>query len=207
MGVKVTSRKHCPPNAAIVPQLGGPKEKEKSPAFVPVNVIEPGTKGVAVLFVSVKDWKLLAELTATAPKSKLEGETTTPPATAVPSMLMLLVVLGIFPLLLVMLSVAKSDPVSTGANAMLNAQVFPGPGAAGIGVFTAQVDPVVVKSPGFVPANEMLVSVSGPFPVLVTVTVCAVLVVPVGCGLLKNTKVEEKEILGVSTPFPSSVMF
>ena len=86
-GVKVTSNEHCPPSAVNVPQLGGPNEKVKSAALVPVNVMVPGTSGVAVLFVSVNVSKLLAEFTATAPKSKLAGETVTPPATAVPSRL------------------------------------------------------------------------------------------------------------------------
>ena len=104
-----------------------------------------------------------------------------------------------------MVRVAKRNPVSTGAKAMLNVHVLPGPGAGGIGVFTAQVDPAVVKSPGFVPASEMPVSVSGPLPVLVTVTVCAALVDPVGCEPLKKTNVEEREILGVSTPLPCRV--
>jgi len=105
-----------------------------------------------------------------------------------------------------MLNVANKNPVSTGAKEMLNVQVLPGPGAGGIGVPTTQVDPVVVKSPAFVFPSEILVSVSGPLPVFVNVTVCAALVVPVGCEFGKFTNVVERRILGVRTPFPMSVM-
>jgi len=56
-----------PPKAASVPQLGGAGEKLKSPGLVPPIVIVPGTKGVLVLFVSVKIWAALSTPGATKP--------------------------------------------------------------------------------------------------------------------------------------------
>ena len=85
-------------------------------------------------------------------------------------MLTVLKVLGLFKLLLVIFKEADRNPVSTGANAILNVHVLPGPGAAGI-TPGAQVDPEIVKSPGFVPTREIFESVNGPFPRLVRVTV------------------------------------
>ena len=129
-----------------------------------------------------------------------------PPATPCPLKLTVLTVLGLFKLLLVIFKEADRKPVSTGANAILNVQVLPGPGAGGI-TPGAQVDPEVVKSPGFVPTREKFEIVNGPFPELVSVTVCVALVVPTGCGLENDTNVGDSEICGVKTPFPVKVTF
>lgn len=118
-----------------------------------------------------------------------------------PLKLIVLNVLGLFRLLLVMFNVAFKKPVSTGARVKLNVHVLPG----GTGVPTAQVDPDVEKSPVLVPVSAILESANGAFPVFVSVTFCAALVVPTGCGLGKDTNVDEREILGVKTPFPIKV--
>ena len=135
------------------------------------------------------------------------GETVTPPTTDWPLKLTVLSVLGLFILLRVIFKLADRKPTSAraGANAIFNVHVLPGPGAGGTGVPTVQVDPIVVKSPGLVPAREILDSANGAFPRFVTVTVCAVLVVPTGCGLGKDTNVEDREICGVKTPVPIKV--
>lgn len=124
-----------------------------------------------------------------------------------PLKLTVLSVLGLFILLLVISRLADRKPTSarTGANAILNVHVLPGPGAGGTGVPTAQVDPEVVKSPGLVPTTEILDSINGAFPVFVRVTVCDALVVPTGCGLAKDINVGDREICGVKTPVPIKV--
>jgi hypothetical protein len=119
-------------------------------------------------------------------------------------MLTVLKVLGLFKLLLVIFKEADRKPVSTGANAILNVHVLPEVGGI---TPTAQVDPEIVKSPGFVPTREIFEIVNGPFPVLVRVTVWAALVVVTGCGLENDTNVGDSEIFGVRTPFPVKVTF
>ena len=78
-GWKVTPTEQ-PPNAAA-----GEKQKletAKSVLFVPVEVAEVTVRARAVLFVMVKNWVPLVAPRARAPKSKLAGETLTPPTTA-----------------------------------------------------------------------------------------------------------------------------
>jgi hypothetical protein len=83
-----------------------------------------------------------------------------------------------FPLLALeaIVSVALRAPVAVGANVMVTVQVP----AAASGVAVAQVPPWV-KSPAAVPVSVNPVKVSGADPLLVTVTVCAALVVPTVC--------------------------
>jgi hypothetical protein len=208
VGWNVTKIEQLPPSAASVPQLGGPNEKLKSPGFVPPNAIAPVTNGVVVLFVSVNDWKVLGAPTATAPKSKLVGEIVTPPAVAVPLTLMLFEDVGLFPLLLLIFTVANKKPVSIGEKARFNVHVLPGPGKGGTTTPFVQVVPAaIVKSAAFVEPIEIFEIVSGPLPVFVSVTVFAALVMPTGCGLVKFTKVVERTSFGVSTPFPVNVTF
>jgi len=135
---------------------------------------------------------------------KLAGTTVIPLVIAWPLKLTVLKVLGLFKLLLVIFNEADRKPVSTGANAILNVHVLPEVGGI---TPTAQVDPEIEKSPGFVPTREIFEIVNGPFPVLVSVTVCVALVVPTGCGLENDTNDADSEIFGVRTPFPIKFIF
>ncbi len=77
----------------------------------------------------------------------------------------------------VALSVNEMDavrvPAAVGLNVALTEQAEPAVRLA------AQVLPEMAKSPAFVPANAMFEKVTVPLPVLVMVTLCAALVVPV----------------------------
>jgi hypothetical protein len=69
--------------------------------------------------------------------------------------------------------------MAVGSNVTLILQFAPAANVVGL---TGQVF-VCAKSPLFAPVMAMLVIVSAALPVLVKVTLCAVLVVPTGCAL------------------------
>jgi len=73
---------------------------------------------------------------------------------------------------------AARAPAAVGENVALMEQAAP---AARLPAPTGQVSPEIAKSPEFAPPNTTLLKVTELFPVFVTVTVCAALVVPVFC--------------------------
>jgi hypothetical protein len=91
--------------------------------------------------------------------------------TAVPAPLRL-TVCGLFAALSLIESVAVRRPVAEGVKVTLTAQV-----PLGITVAPVQVSALLAKSPAFVPPIVTVEMVRLPVPVLVTVTLCAALVV------------------------------
>jgi hypothetical protein len=71
---------------------------------------------------------------------------------------------------------AARAPAAVGEKVALMEQAEP---AARLPEPTGHVSPEIVKSPGLVPPNVTLLKVTGLFPLLVSVTLCAALVVPV----------------------------
>src|SRR5687768_14539732 len=72
-----------------------------------------------------------------------------------------------------MVTVAARAPVAAGVKVRLTAQVSPD-----LSVVPAQVSPGLAKSPAFVPPSLTLVMTREPAPMLVSVMLLAVLVVP-----------------------------
>ena len=69
-------------------------------------------------------------------------------------------------------------PPAVGENVALTEQALPAASEAGL---AGHVLAEMAKSPGFAPANTKLVKMTALLPLLVTVTLCAALVVPVFC--------------------------
>ena len=69
---------------------------------------------------------------------------------------------------------------------------------------TGQLSPVMAKSPGFVPVNATMEKVTGLFPVLEIVTLCAALVVPVFWRAKVRLEGEKLRVCVGVCPFPLS---
>jgi hypothetical protein len=165
----------------------------KSPAFVPVGV--RGAKlttlrlemlsGVLPRFVSVTVFRELLPVSC-APKLREVVER----LTAVPVPLRL-TVCGLFAALSLIESVAVRLPVADGVNVTLTVQVL-----LGVTVAPAQVLALLAKSLAFVPPIVTVEMVRLAVPLLVTVTVCGVLVTPTFCGL--NVRLVGEKDTGVA---------
>ena len=156
VGVKVTLIVQPAPAAKVEPQV---VVRAKSPAFVPVKEVTIEVRLVVPMLLRVTTWAELVVPATWSLKVKPVGLRVTP----VP-------VCGLPEALSVMESEAVREPIALGLNVMLKVQLSP----------TARVAPQVVvrvKSAALVPVTLVLLMVILAVPVLVSVTVLALLVV------------------------------
>jgi hypothetical protein len=147
-----------------------------SPLFVPVGVADEMLtrlrlemlSGVLPRFARVTALGALLLSTSCAPKLSAVGER----LTAIPVPLRA-TLCGLFAALSVIVRLAVLVPLAVGVKVTLTAQL-----PFGITVAPVQVSALLPKSLAFVPVSPTLVIVRFPDPVLVTVSVCAVLFVP-----------------------------
>lgn len=162
VGVKVTLIVQLAPAAKVEPQV---VVRAKSPAFVPVKEVTIEVRLVVPMLLRVTTWAELVVPATWLPKVRLPGARVTPVPVPVRA-----TVCGLPEALSVMESEAVREPIALGLNVMLKVQLSP----------TARVAPQVVvrvKSAALVPVTLVLLMVILAVPVLVSVTVLALLVV------------------------------
>ena len=162
VGVKVTLIVQLAPAAKVEPQV---VVRAKSPAFVPVKEVTIEVRLVVPMLLRVTTWAELVVPATWLPKVRLPGARVTPVPVPVRA-----TVCGLPEALSVMKSEAVREPIALGLNVMLKVQLSP----------TARVAPQVVvrvKSAALVPVTLVLLMVILAVPVLVSVTVLALLVV------------------------------
>jgi hypothetical protein len=172
LGVKVTLIVQLPFVASVLGLMGQVLVWAKSPLLVPVRPMLLMVKGAVPLLVSVTVLAALVVPVVWFPNARLLGFTVTAGAVPVPLRPTLS---GLSAASSVMVTLAVRLPVADGLKVTLIEQV---PLTASVLGLTGQVF-VWPKSPLLVPVTAMLLIVSGPVPLLVSVTVWAALVVPV----------------------------
>ena len=164
-GVNVMLRLQLAPAATLDPQV---LVSAKSAALVPVSVTLVMESAAAPVFVSVTVFAALVDFTSCTAKVRVVGESVTLGAVPVP---VRGTVCGLPAALSVRLRAAVRVPVAVGLNVILNVQLLP----------TAKLVVQVVvslKSPLLVPVKDRPLKVSVALPELVSVTFCALLLVP-----------------------------
>ena len=147
----------------------------KSPGFVPANTTLEKVTALLPVLVTVTLCAALVVPVFWRAKVRLEGEKPrvcvgTKPVPLSPITCGLPVALSVNEM------DAERAPAAVGENVALTEQAEP---AAKLPAPTGQLSAVMAKSPGFVPPNTTLEKVTELLPVLVMVTLCAALVVPV----------------------------
>ena len=167
-GVNVTLTVQLSPAARLAPQVF--TEIAKSPAFAPLSEMLVIVTVAGPVFVRVTLCALLVPATTTLPNARLAGlRLTTNGFTPVPDNDALF---GLPAALVVNVKEAERTPVADGENVTLTAQFRPAPKLA------PQVFAEMLKSAAFAPVRVILVMVNEAVPLLVSVTVCALVVAP-----------------------------
>jgi hypothetical protein len=191
-GVKLTEMVQLLPAATVVPQLF---VCPKSLAFVPLMATLATVNGPVPVLLSVTDCAALVVPTVWAANVSEVGETPAVGDVPVPLSVTFWVA-PTLPELSITCSVALRLPTAVGSNVTEIVQFAP------TAKLAAQVL-VSAKSAEFVPPITMLVIVRGPVPVLVRVTVCALVVTPT--LMPANVRLlGEAPATGIPTPVPLS---
>ncbi len=208
VGVKVTLNWQLDPAAIFPPVNEHGDEPEpataKSPVLAPARVMPETFKVSDPVLEIVTLWLALAVPTRWLPKVSDVLESITIGAIPTPESAMGCVAPGVpvASALSVSVIVAARLPVFVGVNVTLSVQVPP---FAATGVPTAQVVALLLgslKSPAFVPPTVMLVKLRAAPPLLVTVTLMAVLATPTRWLPNDRAFVESVAVGGV-TPVPA----
>jgi hypothetical protein len=141
----------------------------KSPAFAPPTAAAEMVRFAVPLLVTITVCAALVVLTSRLAKVTLGMESETMGAIPVPARP---TACGLPVALSVKINEPLRLPIADGVKVTLTAQVL-----FGVTVAPVQVSALLVKSPAFVPPRAAVAVVRFPVPVLVTVTLCAALVV------------------------------
>ena len=172
VGVKVTLMLQEAPAVSVLGLMGQVLVWAKSPALVPPRLIVEIVRSALPLLVRVTVCAALVVPTFWLPKLRLLGLRLTAGAGVTPVPLSV-TDCGLSPALSLMLTLALRAPVTLGVKVTLIVQLLPAGNVLGL---MGQVL-VCAKSPALVPATLIVVIVRSAVPLLVSVTVCAALVV------------------------------
>jgi hypothetical protein len=169
-GVKVTLTEQVPLGATLTLEQLSAAVLAKSAALLPPRLTVLIFNVAVPLLVTVKVRAILVVPTGWLPKPRLVTERLTAGATPVPERL---TVWGVSAALFVMLRVASREPVAEDVKVTPTEQV-----PLGVTLAPEQSSAVLAKSAALLPPRLTVLIFNVAVPLLVTVTVCAILVVP-----------------------------
>lgn len=193
VGAKVTVRLHLAPAATLAPHV---LVCAKSPGLAPAKVMFDMLKVTLPVLVSVTDCGTVVAAMFSCPNARLAAERLIVVAGVTPVPFKL-TVCGLPPALSLMRSEALREPAAEGANVTIIVQLplTPTPLPQSF---------VWAKSAAFAPLSPMLDRVSEVLPVSESVTLCAVLVLPVLCWA--NVRLPGERLTTGWSPVPLKLM-
>jgi hypothetical protein len=173
-GLKVTITLQLLPAVTGFAVEQAEEEIAKSPAFGPlIDGLAENTSEALPVFIKVTVMGALVTPCGSAPKARLSGKDTTGAVPVPVSVTVWLLVRAL--LLSAKLRMALSAAAVEGVNVTVTVQLLP----AATGLAVEQVEAVIAKSAILVPDTEgLLLNVSGPVPVFMTVSIIGALVEP-----------------------------